>query len=97
MSETPTRKRVAKKASPPAAAATPTLPPLKRALEAGDRGPAIIAAQERLTELGHYDGKISGVFGYMTVKAVRRLQGAHGLRPSGIIDAPTYSALYGGN
>lgn len=68
-------------------------PGLRRPIESGDRGPLVVDVQKKLTTLGFYDGRITGVYGYMTVKAVRRLQGAHSLRPSGVIDAATWAAL----
>jgi peptidoglycan hydrolase-like protein with peptidoglycan-binding domain len=66
----------------------------RRPLESGDRGPVIADVQRQLTVIDMYAGKISGVFGYETVRAVRRLQGVNGLKPTGTIDAATWAALY---
>jgi hypothetical protein len=68
---------------------------LRRPMEQGDRGKPVIDLQERLTSAGFYQGKISGVFGYETMRAVRRVQGANGMRPSGVVDAATWAAING--
>jgi len=95
----PTRKAPTRKVTPPTPprdATEPSAPPFpaRRAMESGDRGEHVSTAQQRLTALGLYDGKVSGVYGYAMVRAVRRLQGASDLRPSGVIDAATWAALY---
>lgn len=87
----PTKKAAAVVKAPKQAAPSPAP---RRPLESGARGPVVVAVQERLSSLGLLDGKVNGVYGYATVRAVRRLQGARGLRPSGIIDAATWAALY---
>lgn len=97
--EAPTGVAAAASAEPaparrPKAATVPAWPTLRRTLEQGDRGPHIAAVQERLAALGHYAGRITGLYGYETVRAVRRLQGSRGLRPSGTIDAAAWAALY---
>lgn len=66
----------------------------RRPLEQGDRGDTVRAVQERLQTLGYDPGKINGLFGYATVRAVRSMQGAIGTRPSGVIDAATWAALW---
>lgn len=88
--------------APPAAAKAPARkvsqpePPVLRGkrLEPGDRGPAVLQVQEQLERRGYPVGKLTGLYGYGTVRAVRSLQGAAGLRPTGIIDAATLTALY---
>ena len=82
---------------PKAAKSAPTLtaPALRRStLEPGDRGEIVREIQERLTALGYMDGKINGLYGYATVRAVRRAQGDYGMRPSGVVDTTLLEALY---
>lgn len=75
----------------------PDAPPgVRRPMEQGDRGDRVRELQEELTRRGLYAGKVSGVYGYETVRAVRRLQGSLGVRPSGVVDADIWSALFGG-
>ena len=80
-----------RKASAPTVA-TPPMP--SRPIEPGSRGEIVLAVQERLSALGLMDGKVNGLYGYSTVRAVRRLQGQNGIRPSGVINAATWHALY---
>jgi murein L,D-transpeptidase YcbB/YkuD len=51
------------------------------------------ALQKRLKEAGYYDGKVDGVYGPETVKAVEDLQTDAGLPVTGLVDRPTSEAL----
>ena len=51
------------------------------------------ALQKSLTETGHYDGKVDGVYGPATVDAVESLQQSHGLPVTGTVDKATDTAL----
>lgn len=53
------------------------------ALIKGDKSDDVRALQERLAELGYYDGTIDGSFGGGTEQAVMALQQAMGLEPTG--------------
>ena len=54
----------------------------------------VIALQERLKDLGYYNGSIrSGTFGSMTTTAVARFQRDHGLEDTGLADAATRQAV----
>lgn len=53
------------------------------ALIKGDKNDDVRALQERLAELGYYDGTIDGSFGGGTEQAVMALQQAMGLEPTG--------------
>jgi len=63
-----------------------------RLLTIGDRGPEVLAVQRRLNEMGA-GLMLDGVFGTGTRAAVTAFQGAHGLRPDGVIGPATLTAL----
>ncbi|GAA3350194.1 L,D-transpeptidase family protein [Amorphoplanes nipponensis] len=85
----------------PAASATPTPPaapgpkskPKPKRLKAGAKGPEVVALQERLTELGYWNGKADGTFGGRTTQAVYALQKAAGLGRDGVVGPKTEKAL----
>jgi uncharacterized protein (TIGR02594 family) len=49
--------------------------------------------QEALAALGHYNGKIDGLHGPLTIKAIKAFQTVNGLWPTGIMDVPTKAKL----
>jgi hypothetical protein len=49
--------------------------------------------QEALAALGHYKGKIDGLHGPLTIKAIKAFQTVNGLWPTGIMDVPTKAKL----
>jgi len=51
------------------------------------------AAQAQLSRQGYYQGKIDGVYGAATRRAVMRYQSDHGLRATGYLTAETVRAL----
>jgi putative peptidoglycan binding protein len=51
------------------------------------------AAQAQLSRQGYYQGKIDGVYGAATRRAVMRYQSDHGLRVTGSLSADTLQAL----
>jgi hypothetical protein len=53
----------------------------------------VASAQERLARMGYYHGKIDGVFGPETQRAVRAFQQDHGLNPTGYLTMDTRRAL----
>jgi len=67
-------------------------PTAEALLMTGDRGPDVLALQQRLNTLGA-DLKEDGVFGTGTRAAVTAFQGSKGLRPDGVVDAKTRAAL----
>ncbi len=77
----------------PLPTATP-VPPLDQTLQYGDSGEAVLAAQERLTDLGYYHGKCSGDFLEGTQSATRRFQKYNNLRETGKMDAGTWERLF---
>ncbi len=59
----------------------------------GDRGDAVRAAQRLLRASGDYDGRLDGIFGARTRRAVRRFQRDAELRIDGIVGSRTWRAL----
>lgn len=64
-----------------------------RMLFEGEQGADVRLVQEILQELGYYEGVTDGIYGPLTVDAVRRFQRAMGLVPDGIVGPDTYDAL----
>jgi Putative peptidoglycan binding domain/D-alanyl-D-alanine carboxypeptidase len=58
----------------------------------GDRGPDVLALQQRLNA-GGAGVEADGIFGNGTRAAVMAFQGAHGLRPDGVVGQKTREAL----
>ncbi len=59
----------------------------------GSRGDEVSNIQKKLKQWGYYDGKVDGIFGYQTYKAVRYFQYKNGLKVDGVVGAETLSAL----
>lgn len=73
---------------------TPTPEPAASLVKKGDSGEAVSAMQERLKELGYYEGEVDGAFGGGTEEAVRLFQRQNGLDVDGIAATQTFSLLY---
>ncbi|MDX2096639.1 MAG: peptidoglycan-binding protein [Leptolyngbyaceae cyanobacterium bins.59] len=63
------------------------------ALKRGSRGGKVTALQTRLKEQGFFQGSVTGVYGPVTERAVRRFQARQGLRVDGIAGSQTLAAL----
>lgn len=72
---------------------TATPSPTPSVIRKGEHSDRVTAAQERLLELGYYDGVIDGQFGNGTEEAVRLFQRQNGLDVDGIIGAQTLAAV----
>lgn len=59
----------------------------------GSTGQEVKNIQTNLSKWGYYDGKIDGIYGYKTYKAVRLFQYKNGLKVDGIAGSETLSAL----
>ena len=70
------------------------VPRIERALQYGDSGEDVLAAQYLLTELGYYHGKCSGSYLEGTQSAVRRFQKYNGLKETGKLDTVTWDLLF---
>jgi len=64
-------------------------------LRPGSTGTAVTNLQNRLQEIGVYNGPVTGYYGRLTEAAVRRVQASEGLTPDGIAGPTTLTALYG--
>jgi len=73
--------------------ATVSLPSITRI---GDRGDAVTTIQQALASMGYNTGKIDGIFGQITLQAVRKFQKDSGLVVDGIVGKATVQALFGG-
>jgi uncharacterized protein (TIGR02594 family) len=60
----------------------------------GDSGPKIKEIQERLAELGLFDGTAQGNYGTLTKNAVTAFQEQYGLEVDGIVGDETWGALF---
>ena len=65
-----------------------------RLLQNGSRGEDVVKLQQRLTELGYYNGAADGIFGKATRTAVRAFQKRNGLSVDGVAGKKTQTALY---
>jgi hypothetical protein len=64
---------------------------ISKTLKKGSKGSDVKTLQRALNALGYRDGKIDGVFGSNTQKALKAFQKAMGITASGILDAATKS------
>lgn len=73
---------------------TPTPSPTPALLKKGSRGKLVSKMQERLKELGYYEGSIDGDFGGGTEEALRLFQSQNGLDVDGVAADMTFGLLY---
>ena len=65
------------------------------AMGTGSRGDKVIQLQERLKDLGYYEGEVDGQFGSGTQDAVIAFQKKNGLDADGYAGPETQRVLYG--
>ena len=63
-------------------------------LKSGSKGKLVKQMQQRLAEIGYYDGPISGNFQKNTVRAVKTVQTQNGLESTGIVDETTWNLIF---
>jgi peptidoglycan hydrolase-like protein with peptidoglycan-binding domain len=63
----------------------------------GDKGETVRQAQRALRRTPDTTLAVDGVFGSLTEASTRQFQTAKGLKPTGIVDEPTWAALPSGN
>ena len=63
-------------------------------LKSGSKGKLVKTMQQRLAELGYYDGPISGSFQKYTTRAVKKLQTQNGLESTGVVDETTWNLVF---
>ena len=79
--------------APPSTGGDPRPEPASGTLRPGDRGPAVVALQERLRDLGYWLGTPDGSYGGLTVQAVTAFQKVEGMERDGIVGSGTAGAL----
>ncbi len=62
-------------------------------IASGDSGEYVTLLQDRLRQLGYYDGSVDGQYGPTTETAVQRFQEAAGLEQDGQVQETTWAAL----
>ncbi|HEY9875050.1 MAG TPA: peptidoglycan-binding protein [Candidatus Obscuribacterales bacterium] len=62
-------------------------------IKRGDRGPEVVTLQQRLQQLGYFNGPVNGNFGTQTQSALRQFQRSQGLNPDGVYGRNTQEAL----
>ena len=73
---------------------SPTPAPPSDIVRPGDRSDDALKVQERLKELGYYNGKLDGSFGTGSVNALKAFQKANGLYPDGVCGIKTRAILF---
>lgn len=68
--------------------------PTPMLLKTGVKGDEVTRLQQRLKELGYYNGEVDGQYGPGTAEAVRVFQAQHGLDSDGIAGEATRTRLY---
>ncbi len=63
-------------------------------LKKGSKGDDVKKLQERITELGYFDGPISGNYQDKTVKAIKKIQEQNGMKASGKVDETTWNLIF---
>ena len=62
-------------------------------IKPGMQGPGVEDVQNKLSELGFYNGAVDGICGEGTVNAIRRFQQSRGMTADGICGLLTYAAM----
>ena len=65
-----------------------------RSLNLNDTGADVTALQQKLKDLGYYDGEVTGSYGRLTKEAVRQYQKKNGLGADGIAGQKTLAKLF---
>ena len=64
-------------------------------IKLGMQGDGVVHIQNKLSELGFYDGEVDGICDEMTVDALKNFQNSRGLKADGVCGRKTYSAFDG--
>lgn len=67
--------------------------PIPRRLSSGSGGSDVYLVQKRLRQLGYYDKKPDGVYGWWTQEAVKEMQKDNNLPVTGILEAHQFETL----
>ena len=63
-------------------------------LKSGSSGKLVKDLQARMTELGYYEGPVSGNFAKQTLRAVKKIQVQNGLKETGEVDEATWNVIF---
>ena len=66
----------------------------KKTLRSGSSGTLVKQLQTRMTELGYYDGPVSGNFAKKTLQAVKTIQTQNGMKATGQVDESTWNVIF---
>ena len=66
----------------------------EKKLKNGSKGKSVKELQTRLTELGYYDGPISGNYAVKTTRAIKAVQTQNGLKATGVTDEETWDIIF---
>ena len=66
-------------------------------LSEGDTGAAVKRLQQRLADLGYYEGKINGTYNAKTVTAVKRFETRYGKKATGVATVALQKKLFSGD
>ncbi len=67
---------------------------MNSALKFGDHSDSVAEAQQHLWDMDLYQGRIDGIFGNRTRRAVEQFQSKRGLPVTGVIDVPTWHQIH---
>ncbi len=62
-------------------------------LKSGSSGKLVKQVQERLLELGYYEGQVNGSYEKHTIRAVKKFQTQNGLDDTGVVDEETWNLI----
>jgi peptidoglycan hydrolase-like protein with peptidoglycan-binding domain len=71
----------------PAPLPTPPMPPASGLPESSHEGADIRGVQQALVDKGYYKGRVDGVWGPQSDRAIRKFQRDNGLPVSGVVDS----------
>ena len=68
--------------------------PFTNKLKSGSSGTVVKQLQQRMTDLGYYEGPVSGNFAKQTLRAVKAIQAQNGIRATGQVDEETWNVIF---
>lgn len=68
--------------------------PFSKKLKSGSSGTAVKQLQQRMTDLGYYEGPVSGNFAKQTLRAVKTIQTQNGMKATGQVDEATWNVIF---
>ena len=68
--------------------------PFTKKLKSGSSGKLVRQVQDRLLELGYYEGQVNGSYEKHTIRAVKKFQTQNGKEDTGVVDEETWNLLF---